>query len=143
MRVFNITENDNIVTNRYCSLTHLTDSDLMLSTLYDYCQNPSPAQHKFQLARRSRRLAFYYGVCMCPIWIKYPLTFKFCENKVPVVFFSISAWRLRYSHSSLGSILPQYMALSVCFVSFVCLSKLNVRLLQSKVGGWDLVCWLF
>ena len=40
----------------------------------------------------------------------------------------------------LGSMLPQYMALSVLSVS---LSKKKFRPLLSKVGGWDSVCWLF
>ena len=39
----------------------------------------------------------------------------------------------------LGSMLPQYMALCV---SFVCVSKKNLGHF-CKVGGWDLVCWLF
>ena len=48
-------------------------------------------------------------------------------------------------HVFLGSMLPQYnMALSVCmYVCYVTLRQKKIRTLLSKVGGWDLVCWLF
>ena len=92
---------------------HFPDRSMLISHNFEYA-----GANMLQLVRKSQLsfVWFYLFVCF------------------NVVFYKLF----------IGSMLPQYMALSisyVCYITFVC--QKTFRTLLSKVGGWDLVCWLF
>ena len=72
------------------------------------------------------------------IWMIYS---RYAKHKIGISLFISKLPHFNYSNTHLGSMLPQYMALSVTFVWV--LHQKKIRSLLSKVGGWDFVCWLF